>query len=349
MRLSSVIFAAAVLAVPVLAQYRAEQTSDQGIPVVRLIDEANDVVVAVVPSVGNTAYQMRVHGKDILWFPQTLPEYKANPMMSGIPLLAPWGNRLDEQAFYAGEQKYNFDMGLGNVTGEHPIHGLLSFTPYWEVRTVTADSRSARYTARLEFWRYPDLMAQWPFAHDYEMVYELRNGQLEVRLIVTNRSDEVMPIAVGFHPYYTIPGVPRDQWMVHIPARNRVVTTPDLIPTGEFRPMDLGDENGEFTLRGRTLDDGFIDLERNDDRLAVFTIRAGDQEVETSFGQHYPVAIVWEPDDAQGNPRDFICIEPMAGMTDQLNLAAKGLAQQPQTVAPGERWIGRFTVSTSGI
>lgn len=50
-------------------EYRAERTTDHGIPVVRLADPANGVEVAIVPSVGKTAYEMNVHGKNILYFP----------------------------------------------------------------------------------------------------------------------------------------------------------------------------------------------------------------------------------------------------------------------------------------
>ena len=50
----------------------------------------------------------------------------------GIPFLAPWANRLDEQAFYANGKRYALDMQLGNVRGAHPIHGFLAAAK-WEV------------------------------------------------------------------------------------------------------------------------------------------------------------------------------------------------------------------------
>lgn len=327
--------------------YRAERTSDGGIPVVRLADRMNGVEVAVAPSYGNLAYQMIVHGQNVLYFPyETLAEFGERPQLAGIPLLAPWANRLDRQAFFANGKKYAFDMDLGNVRGERPIHGLLWNSPHWEVTTVIADSRSARYTARLEFWRHPDLMAQWPFAHEYEMTYQLRDGELEVRLTVLNRSTETMPVVVGFHPYYQIPGVPRDEYVAHIPARSRVVANATLIPTGAYRQMDL---EAEFPLRGRTLDDGFIDLVRDADGRARFYMKAGDRVLETSFGPKYPVAVVWVPNAQGGQPQPFACIEPMAGITSATNLAQDGKFPALQTVAPGGRWTESFWIKTTGI
>jgi aldose 1-epimerase len=332
--------------------YTAERTTDHGIPVVRLADPTNGVEVAIVPSVGNTAYELNIHGKNILYFPYAdVAEFQKNPQLSGIPFLAPWANRLNEQAFWANGKKYAFDMELGNVRGATPIHGLLSSSPYWQVVSVVGDKRSARVTCRLEFWRYPELMAQWPFAHEYEMTYTLKDGVLEVRVTVTNLSHDPMPVAIGFHPYYRIPDVSRDAWTGHIPARRRVVADNRLIPTGEYRAMDIPEK---FPLRGRTLDDGFIDLQRDADGRAVFSIEAPGEKgevkkVETMFGPKYPVAVVWEPNAPGGQPQPFICFEPMSGITSAVNLAHEGKYPDLQVIPPGGKWSESFWIRTSGL
>lgn len=331
--------AALLLALPLMSNaqnYKAEQTSDHGIAVVHLTDAANAVEVSIVPSVGNEAYEMKVHGKNILHFPYAdVSEFQKRPALSGIPFLAPWGNRLDQQAFIANGKKYPFDMTLGNVRGANPIHGLLSSSPYWHVTEAAADQRSAHVTSRLEFWKYPELMKQWPFAHEYEMTYSLADGVLEVRITITNLSAEPMPIAVAFHPYYRIPDVPRDQWIGHVPAKLHVEADKALIPTGEFKPSDLPDP---FPLKGRTLDDGFTDLLREADGRAHFSIESGGKKVEAMFGPKYPVAVVWEP-----TGQEFICFEPMSGITNAVNM------NKAQTVQPGAKWTESFWIKTTGL
>ncbi len=121
-----------------------------------------------------------------------------------------------------------------------------------------------------------------------------------------------MPIVAGFHPYYQIPGVPRDQYVAHIPARTRVLYDDRLIPTGKFAPMDLTDE---FPLRGLTLDNGFMDLAYGADKRAHFYIKAGTSTVEASFGPKYTNAVVWLPNQ-EGKPQAFICFEPMTGIVN---------------------------------
>jgi len=326
--------------------YAARQTEDHGIAVVRLSDAAQGVEVSVVPSIGNLAYEMKVHGHNILHFPYAnLGEFAQRPGQCAIPLLAPWANRMTGQGFWANGKKNTFNPGLGNVRGALPIHGLLSNSPLWHVTEVAADADSAHVTSRLEFWKEPDLMAQWPFAHEYEMAYSLAKGVLEVRLTVINLSSQPMPLMVGFHPYYRIPDIPRDEWVAHIPARQRVVADERLIPTGEYKPMDLP---SPLALKGRTLDDGFIDLERDSAGRAHFSIEASGRTVEAMFGPKYPVAVVWEPT-WPGQSHDFICFEPMTAITSGVNLAHEGKYPALQSVPAGARWTESFWVRSSGI
>ena len=100
-----------------------------------------------------------------------------------------------------------FDMELGNVRGAIPIHGFLQTTNQWQVVEAKADAPSAWVTSRLEFFRQPAWMKQWPFAHTIEMTYRLQDGVLEVRTTLTNLSAEPMPVAIGFHPYFQLTDV----------------------------------------------------------------------------------------------------------------------------------------------
>lgn len=327
--------------------YTAQKTTDHGVAIVRLTDAAKGVEVSLVPSIGNRAYEMKVHGKNILYFPfRDAGEFQKHPELSGIPFLAPWANRLDEQDFWANGKKYGFNMSLGNVRGELPIHGMLATSPLWEVTEVAADRQSAHVTSRLQFWKNPDLMAQWPFAHEYEMTYRLSEGTLEVRVTVTNLSTDPMPLVLGFHPYYRIPDVPRDEWTATLPARKMVIADNRLIPTGELKALDLPNP---LPLKGHTLDTGFTDLDRDPQGRAHFSIESRGMKVEALFGPKYPAAVIWEPPAPAGETRDFICFEPMTGITDAVNLNHRGKYDALQTLAPGAKWSESFWIRSSGI
>jgi hypothetical protein len=47
--------------------------------------------------------------------------------------------------------------------------------------------------------------------------------------------------------------------------------------------------------------------------------------------------------------RDFICFEPMAGITNALNLAHRGVYKELQTIAPGGVWQESFWIKPSGF
>jgi aldose 1-epimerase len=327
--------------------YTAEKISDHGIPVIRLADLASGVEVSILPSVGNQLFEMKVHGKNILYFPSTdLAEFQKKPVFSGVPFLAPWANRLDEEGFWANGKNYVFNLTLGNVRSPIPIHGLLSSSDLWEVVDIASDKKSAHVTSRLAFWKHPELIAQWPFAHEYEMTYRLAGGVLEVKVSVTNLSAEPMPIALGFHPYYRIPDTPRDEWTLTLPARKMVVADDRLIATGEFKPTDLPTP---IPLKGHPFDTGFTDLERDANGRAHFSIESGGKKVETIFGPKYPAVVIFAPPAPAGQTREFICIEPMTGITDAVNLHHQGKYPDLQTVAPGATWTESFWILSSGI
>jgi aldose 1-epimerase len=337
-----------LLSMTSLAQnYTSEQTVDHGVSIIRLTDAAHGVEVSIVPSIGNRAYEMKVHGKNILYFASAdVGEFQKRPRLSGIPFLAPWADLLNEQAFWANGKRYQFNMTLGNVRGEMPSHGLLVTSPLWQVTEVAADARSAHVTSRLEFWKYPDLVAQWPFAHEYEMTYSLADGVLEVRTTISNLSSEAMPVVIGFHPFFQIPDIPRDDWVAHIGARVHVIPGEHNIPTGEMRPLDIPNP---LPLRGRTLDDGFTDLERDADGRAHFAIESGGKTVETLFGPKYTVATIWLPAGPNGQPREFICFEPLSTIISGVNLAHEGKYAGLQTVPAGGKWTESFWIRASGI
>ncbi len=135
------------------ASYTAQQTTIDGVPVVHLSDPAHHTEVSVAVGIGNIAYEYVVNGKNALYFPyKSFADFKAKPNLCGVPFLAPWANRLDQEAFYANGQKYNLNKDLGNLRfdGNHlPIHGLILFTSLWQGVESMANGSAAHVTSRL--------------------------------------------------------------------------------------------------------------------------------------------------------------------------------------------------------
>ena len=326
--------------------------------IVRLTDAKSQVAVAIVPSIGNVAFEMTVKGQNVLRWPYgSIEDFKAKPGLSGIPFMGPWANRLDEQAFYANGRRYAFDMELGNVRGAIPIHGFLSSTDQWAVVEAKSDATAAWVTSRLEFFKQPMWMKQFPFAHTIEMTYRLQDGVLEVRTKIDNLSREPMPVSVGFHPYFQLTDSTRDDWTISVGAKTHWILAANKVPTGETQPIDkVFPTPASAALRDFDLDHVFSDLVRDASGRAVMTVKGKSQQLDVVVGPNYRAMVVYAPKPAApgttaapAQSRNFICFEPMVGITNAMNAAHKGLYRELQSIPPGGTWQESFWVRPSGF
>lgn len=320
--------------------YSAQKLTFDSHEIIRLSDAAHGMEVSIVPSIGNNAYDLRVNGKPIVMAPPPFAEWKQKKSQAGIPFLAPWANRLDGDAYWANGKRYLVDPGAAEIRRDldgQPIHGLLLFAAGWQVAALQADSQAAHVTSRLEFWRHPEWMAQFPFAHSIEMTHRLAGGILEVRTAIENHSTDPMPLVVGFHPWYQIPETPRDRWSVHLPVREHYTLSPKVIPTGETTPVDLPDPT---PLAGRQVDDVFGGVDANSE----FWLEADGRRVSVRFGPKFPIAIVYAP-----QTREVVCFEPMTGLTNGFNLGHEGVFKNLQSIPPGATWTESFWIRPTGF
>jgi aldose 1-epimerase len=313
--------------------------------VVELVDSRSQTTVALLPTLGNLTVEMKVKGHNVLRFPfASAAEYKGGTGSIGIPFLAPWADRLDEQAFYANGKRYPFDMSLGNVRGTNPIHGFLTSASEWIVVEARADGQSAWVTSRLEFFKQPDWMKQFPFAHTIEMTHRLRDGALEVATRIDNMSDEPMPVAIGFHPFFQLTDSPRDEWTLSVAARTHWPVTDEKMPRGNTQPIEKYFANPQgVALAPLELDDVFTDLVRDTSGAAKMTLRGKAQQLDVVLGPNYRAVVIYAP------KRDFVCIEPVTAIINGLNLAHKGVYKELQSIPAGGTWRESFWVRPSGF
>jgi len=327
------------------AEYSIARASQDGVEIYVLKDPVRNLEVRVAPSLGNNSYQMTANGKRVFYSPyQTLAELVARPTQVGNPFLWPWANRIEGESYWFEGKKYLLNKELGNFRPDgnrNPIHGLLVFAKDWKVTRATADAKSATLTSRLEFWRNPQWLAQFPFPHVVEMTYRLSDGALEVETQIENLGNAAMPVSLGYHPYFQVNDAPRDEWKVTIAAKERMTLSPTLIPTGERTPTPYPTP---VTLKGVALDDVFTTLVRGANGRAVFAVEGKNEKVAVEYGPNYPVAVIYAPPG-----RNFICFEPMTGPTNAFNAAHAGWYKELQTVPPGGRWKESFWIRTSGF
>ena len=279
-------------AAPAAAQrYTAKQNGE----VIDLTDTTAQMHVAVVPTLCD-AYQIQVKGQNLVRTSATLEDFLARPGLNGMPLLAPFANRLDETAFYANGKKYNFDLEQGNVRGPIPSTGFVNGTKAWQLVEFKADGKSAWVTCRLDFYKNPVFMKQFPFAHTITMTYRVSEGALEVRTRLDNLSNEAMPVVVGYHPIYELPDGNRDDWTVSLDAKTHWIEIPQRLPTGETQPIEnfFGSDRTAIQLKKYALiDDVFTDLVRDANGRATMKLMYNGKELHAILGPKFKTVLAW--------------------------------------------------------
>lgn len=331
-------------------RFTVEKRTVEEHAVYHLFDARRNMEFCVVPEIGNWGYQFKVDGKNVLLAPESLDRHLRDRVLGrGNPLMAPFANRIDRDHYFFEGKKYLLNDELGNFLRDsqshYPIHGLMSFDQRWEVIKVQAsDSAGAVITSRLDFYKYPDLMAQFPFAHVHEVTYRLKGGKLECATKIKNLSRSAMPVHFGYHPYFVLDG-PREDWTLHVGAQSHWLVASDLIPTGELEPAERYLPGCSKELRlGRTyIDAGFTDFVRSQDNRGHFWVRGSAQKIEVIMDPQFTTAIIFAPLD-----KGFVCIEPQTGPTNAFNLRHEGKIETLNTLAPGETFHASYLIVPTG-
>ena len=292
MRLGLALMLLVAAAAPAAAQrYTAKQDGD----LIELADAAAQMNVSVVWNMCN-AWRIQVKGKDLVRTAAALADFQARPGFNGMPILAPFANRLDETAFYANGKKYNFDLELGNVRGPIPSTGYVTGSKAWQLVEAKADQRSAWVSCRLDFYKNPLFMAQFPFAHTITMTYRVSDGALEVHTRLDNLSTDPMPAVIGFHPIFELPDGNRNDWTVSLDAKTHWIEIPQRLPTGETQPIEsfFGSDRTAIQLKKYALiDDVFTDLIRDANGRATMKLMYSGKELHVSLGPKFKTVLAW--------------------------------------------------------
>jgi aldose 1-epimerase len=272
-----------------------------------------------------TGVSLRRRGREFLALPGGLDALRAGHT-TGLPLLAPWANRLGGLRYRAAGVRVDLHgLALHTDGAGLPIHGVLVGRPGWTVTGRAARRGVARLAASIDV---DD--AAFPFPHRIDVLVAAHEDRLVVDTTVVPTGRRRVPVAFGWHPYLRLPASPRSRWHLRLPARRHLALDPRGIPTGASASEPAVVE----PIGRRTFDDLYA-LGRTR-RLAFAS--AGGSAVELRPGSGYRYAQVWVPPD-----RPFAALEPMTAPTDAL-----GRGDAP-LVAPGDAFTARFELRPSCV
>jgi galactose mutarotase-like enzyme len=275
-----------------------------------------------LPGLGMTGVSLRCCGREHLALPGGLAALRRGSTL-GLPLLAPWANRLAARRYRAAGIDVDL-TGLALHTDENglPIHGLLVGRPGWRIETRTARRGRAAVRASIDV---DD--AAFPFPHRIDVTAAVSDRRLSIDTTVVPTARRAVPVAFGWHPYLRLPGTPRRRWHLRLPARTHVLLDGRGIPTGAAR----AEQREAAAIGGRTFDDLY---ELGRDR--TLALDSGDCSISMHAGTGYACAQVWVP---AGRP--FAALEPMVGRTNALVDGTTPL------VEPGDAYTASFVLAVN--
>jgi aldose 1-epimerase len=285
---------------------------------------AADLRAVFLPHSGMLGASLQYRGHELLRRIDDLESAKRKGSTAGIPLLYPWANRLGALHYRAAGRDVDLDRTSACIHfDDHglPMHGVPWGQLSWTIDEVRRDYLRAR-----QEWNRPELLAVFPYAHRLEITAALSPTSLQLRTEVSGGSQSPVPISFGFHPYFGIPGVTRDQWRLQLPAMKKLQLDQRGIPTGTSQSFKAFDDS----LGQNSFDDGFALL----DKTADFSLSGGAWKITIRFLEGFSYAQVFAP-----LGKEFIALEPMTAPANAL-ISGDGLG----ILEPGGQFVASFRI-----
>lgn len=287
--------------------------------------------ISFVPDAGMVGCSFTHHGEQLLGLRGGMQSYLQNKSTFGLPLLAPWANRLESDIyeFEGREVSVKGVPGIHRDAAGRPIHGLLAAASGWRIREASGNDQAATLVAVLDFNYDRPEFSGFPFPHELTVAITLCDPRLTITTTVTPTSEQSVPIAFGWHPYFQIPGVSRDDWLVHNPFDTELELDADLLPTGTL----VAATPNTATLAGRELDTLYGNIPSGTQAW----VEGGNRRITMTYESGYPFGVLYAPQGA-----NFLAIEPMTAPTNPFaGLWPLGVAGH------GEEFSATFTVTVT--
>ncbi|HOA39601.1 MAG TPA: aldose 1-epimerase [Flavihumibacter sp.] len=302
--------------------FRISAGTHAGIPLVYLHDDTTRTEIAIAPTHGALlhGFSFPLQGITHNIIDSYLDEADLERNLSTSfksSKLSPFPCRIPEGRYHFNNKDYQFEKLFPDGTA---IHGLLFNKSFTETsKTVTDFMASAQFD-----YAYRADDGGYPFHYDCRIDYTLFSDQLlQIKTSLTNQGNEAIPMADGWHPYFSLGGKV-DGYNLQFAAEGMLEFSDKLIPTGNLLPID--DFRTGSPLNDRQLDNCFV-LDRNTGN-PVCTLHNPENGITVSFetdGQ-YPYLQLYIPPQ-----RRSIAIENLTSAPDAFN-NKMGLI----TLAPGE-------------
>ena len=290
-------------------------------------NEQGDAFV-MTPQYGSCLLDLRFGGVSVLDGYKTPEELVENAWAKNVFLL-PYPNRLRDGQYTHAGKTYQFE--INNKDTQNSIHGFGKNAPMTVKKVkITADEAMIHCT-----WQHDGSHAAYPFRFSFDVKMILRGGAFEVELSFKNDDEALIPVGLGWHPYF-IMSERVDDTSLQMPESQLILIDNRMLPTGEKQAYSTFNQ---LTKIGDTnLDNGFFITENDKQASVILASERGRLHYWQELG-----AAKWNFVQVFTPPhRKSIAVEPMTCNIDAFN-NHDGLV----LLAPKAKLDGKFGVKFS--
>ncbi|MGC4042607.1 MAG: hypothetical protein QM758_02265 [Armatimonas sp.] len=240
-----------------------------------------------------------------------------------------------------GGAKYTWDgveytLEANDKDGPNAIHGFVR-TVDWETieQTATSATFSLDFTGALGY----------PFRFTARITYSVDDSGLSCYFEVQNGDTVDIPMAAGFHPYFTTGSESIETEDLELPFES-VLEMERFIPTGKI--LDSARAGFDYysprPIGSTVFNSCFLKPEPDCDGLTSVKMLGNGKVVTVWMDKSFPYVVIYSGENLPTElRRRSLAIEPMACGSDAFNHPEWGLAR----LAPGETLSGAWGVRAS--
>jgi len=231
---------------------------------------------------------------------------------------------------------------------KHAIHGLIRRAQFEDVRWKNGMLKS-NASGVLHAGNFD---GHWLSSTDVKVETTLGYDAFEMTVTATNSGHDPLPMGIGWHPYFILPGNDRQQVKLHIPGQTRAMMNnyDDTFTTGQRTPVKGSDYDFSM-MGGRALDDQYLD-----DNFSDLTYAANGRTVSEIIdpGAKYGLRLITLSPRIKSiqvyapTGKNFVAIEPQFNLPDPYNKSWGSVDTGMVLLQPGQSvsWRVRLELFT---
>ncbi|MHA1266668.1 MAG: aldose 1-epimerase [Candidatus Helarchaeota archaeon] len=317
--------------------FKAEIKDTADLKVVRLKNHQTNTFCKIIPELGNNLVSLTIQNKqslEMLYIPSEINKLRNQKQpFYGNPILFPFPGRIPEGHFTFQGRTFQLPINFNDGTA---IHGFV-YDKKWEIAEISDPSEEEAYL-KAYYQSDSEIERFYPFPFKIELTYILRDTELEIDCVISNRGEEVLPFGYGIHPYFQLLGK-RSDWVLYFPA-TEMYELVNLLPTGKTIPLPSNFDFREGkSLEGVYLDNLFGNLRTGKEGTVTCSLVNSSLRIQLTItsDKNFKYYVLYAPQN-----QSFICIEPYTCIPNAFNLTQKGINTGLQLLKPKERFQSKI-------